>query len=254
MCRRYGKKEKLEELILNRYLGDLPPNTPVDCTINHDATRLLFVALDQHSSLAGYHAMRAALLHVVNLYEAPLLSSRAPQSASTVPIAKTEDVPLRKNLKIPGIFQSEAQIEKDPKGRTRTRDVERSHTSRASQAPKTLRHITIHLDGGGTDLLSHEHLVWQMALAHRKMLFLPLSLSPEKVTLRLEKAHSMPPVTDDSRKKTFNAIVKRNELVRRGILSRQEVNWLLSWVSDAGNLPMQLAATAALTHYIQSDK
>ena len=140
--------------------------------------------------------------------------------------------------------------EAEPSPSTRPKSTTRVESSPQITVNKNTLTITINLLDSFKKLTKEEY-IWQMAKAHRKLLFLQENqLSVGDMEKRFAQLSCFKPASVQEKQKLFNTAVKRNELIRRGVLSDQEVEWLFYWVADQSHPPMQLAATDALINYL----
>merc|ERR1712137_895100 len=232
---RFGKKQDIEQGILKKYLGEIPPNGAFSYPITQ-CTELFFVVLDPHNPLAAYHATRTALLYVIERCGG--FSERK--------LAASDDQQFRQKsrntLLVPEVFQAAG--------------TRKSCPLQGSSTGLNIKHVTFFVSGK-TKTLTQEDIVWQMACAYRRMARCRPNLTDDCVSLTersYRKYRNTPRSSEEQQLRVFSELVKRGEVVRRGIMSTQEVNWLLHWLTDSTSLPMQLAAAVALVDYIRSEK
>lgn len=258
--RRTGKKPDIEKTINAEYLGEIPPNSPFCYSVGN--TELVFIVIDPENPLAGYHAMRAALLHVIGKIGVEPLHSRARTTKSTeekrlsVSTDQSYRTSSKKNLKIPDAFKGQTKDGGSSSPTTTTQGstspVVRAHSNTVCR-PKNY-HVTFSLSVV-TKLLTQNKIIWQMSVAYHSMLTCKSNATPiSKLEKRYKKCLNPPEETEEQRERKFVGYVQREELVRRGILGNQELNWLLNFFSDGASLPIQLAAATSVIQYIQCDK
>lgn len=242
--RRFGRKKDIEKGIYSKYLGEIPPNSPFCYSIT-EKTELLFVVLDSANSLAVYHATRVALLHVMKKRG---MSTRARMNSSGNQQHELRAV-SKKNLKIPDAFKNIDNANTS----TSSASMSRSQSVREPRKRNTIEHITF-LVCSSINSFNQTQIVYQMAKAYSSLLTNSMNTTLANLESRYNKCRNIKNISDDKRKKKLSTMVKREELVRRGILSEQEVDWVLNWLIDESSLPMQLAAAVTLVNYIQSEK